>query len=103
MTEREELSFVTRLVEAGFNDLEQLKNKIVAKEKLILEDINFLRKAPRWRAIVATPDMLFARFQYRKMVKQFNMRASIMEALIREAARLKDQLHEESQFNQSFE
>ena len=103
MTEREELAFVTKLCEAGFHDLEEWKNKIIAKEKLILEDINFLKKAPRWRVIFATPDMWLAKAQYKNLVKQFNVRAAMMSALIREAARLKDQPHEERQFNQNFE
>lgn len=103
MTEREELSLVTQLCEAGFRDLEQWKDKILAKEKLILEDIAFLKKAPYWRLVVAKPDLWFAAYQYKKLVKAFNLRFSIVEALVREAARLKAQLREEAQFNQSFE
>ena len=95
MTEREELQFVAQLCEAGFHDLEEWKNKIIATEKLILEDIKFLKKAPRWRVIVAQPDMWWADRQYKQLVKQFNMRAGLMSALIHQAAMLKDQLHEE--------
>lgn len=103
MTEREELALVAQLIEAGFLDLEQLKNKIIAKEKLILEDINFLKKAPYWRLVVAKPDLWFAAYQYKKMVKAFDMRIALLEALVREAARLRDQLREESRFNQNFQ
>lgn len=82
--------------------IENKRQRLKRLEDSILEDIQFLSKKPRWRVILALPDIWWAAWRYRRGIASLNRDVSIFQAIM---ASHQQRLHEHlnRQMNVNFE
>jgi len=76
--------------------------KLLNSEKLLYEDVQFLRKASTLRKLVGIPDIIFAQYRHNSRVKRYNKR---LHQFMLAFKQLKEDAnwYLDNQFNQQFD